>query len=145
MKDSEILRKQLIKTIHTLRNNTELSDDESYHWALEQRYGKSSSKDLSLAELKDFVEALGGKTSRFGGKARYFKQEKAKKGKASQGQLNMIQSIWSKHSRNPSQWALREFINNIIKKKPMFLHYLSQSEANKVIQGLKKLEECALK
>lgn len=142
MNNENELRKQLIKIIHTLKNNTELSDDESYRWVLKQRYNKNSSKDLSLDELRDFALALGYKESNFKiSKARYFIKEKAKQGKATQKQLNMIQALWSKYSRKPTQWALREFIHNIIKKRPMHLWSLSKEEANAVLQGLKKLEE----
>lgn len=138
------LKKQLIKIIHTIRKDAHLSDDESYRWVLNERYGKSSSKDLSIEELRDFAMTLGydegflkNKNTK---KARYFKNENAKKGKATQKQLNMIQAIWSKNAKNPTQWALREFINNIIKKRPLYLSYLSVKEANKVILGLKNLE-----
>ncbi|EME5399558.1 hypothetical protein VY205_001714, partial [Campylobacter jejuni] len=51
-----------------------------------------------------------------------------------------IQAIWSKNAKNPTQWALREFINNIIKKRPLHLWYLSVEDANKIILGLKNLE-----
>ncbi len=73
-------------------------------------------------------------------KARYLKKEKAQKGKATQKQLNMIQAIWSKNAKKPTRWALREFINNIIKKRPLHLWYLDKEEANKIILALKNLE-----
>ncbi|MCR8705107.1 regulatory protein GemA [Campylobacter sp. 2352 PW] len=136
------LKKQLIKIIHTLRKDAHLSDDESYRWILNERYGKSSSKDLSIEELRDFAIALGydEKFLKNTKKTRYFKNENTKSGRATKKQLNMIQAIWSKNAKNPTQWALREFINNIIKKRPLHLWYLSIEDANKVILGLKNLE-----
>ncbi|TEY01265.1 regulatory protein GemA [Campylobacter sp. US33a] len=138
------LRTHLIKIIHTLRKDANLSDDESYRWVLSERYGKTSSKDLNIDELRDFAITLGYEESFLSKKghkkARYFKKENAKSGRATQKQLNMIQAIWSKNAKNPTQWALREFINNIIKKRPLYLWYLDTEEANKIILGLKNLE-----
>ncbi|EFC33071.1 hypothetical protein C414_000080036 [Campylobacter jejuni subsp. jejuni 414] len=144
MNTQNTLKKHLIKIIHTLRKDANLEDDESYRWVLNQRYAKTSSKDLSIDELRDFAKTLG-YDEKFlkkqnAKKARYFKNESAKSGKATKKQLNMIQAIWSKNAKNPTQWALREFINNIIKKRPLHLWYLDTEEANKVILGLKNLE-----
>ncbi|MDC7794455.1 phage protein GemA/Gp16 family protein, partial [Campylobacter coli] len=84
-----------------------------------------SSKDLSIEELRDFAITLGYDEKFFKKqntkKARYFKKENTKSGRATKKQLNMIQAIWSKNAKNPTQWALREFINNIIKKRPLHL------------------------
>ncbi|WP_052806012.1 regulatory protein GemA [Campylobacter jejuni] len=144
MNTQNTLKKHLIKIIHTLRKDANLSDDESYRWVLNQRYGKASSKDLSIDELRDFAITLG-YDEKFlkkqnTKKARYFKKENTKSGRATKKQLNMIQAIWSKNAKNPTQWALREFINNIVKKQPLHLWYLSIEDANKVILGLKNLE-----
>ncbi|MBZ7942048.1 phage protein GemA/Gp16 family protein [Campylobacter molothri] len=141
MNTQEALKKHLIKIIHTLKKEANLNNDEDYRWVLNQRYGKNSSKDLNLEELKDFAMTLGYKEKFLKNKkARYFKKEKAKKGKATQKQLNMIQAIWSKNAKKPTRWALREFINNIIKKRPLHLWYLDKEEANKIILALKNLE-----
>ena len=59
MNTQNTLKKHLIKIIHTLRKDANLSDDESYRWVLNQRYGKASSKDLSIDELRDFAITLG--------------------------------------------------------------------------------------
>lgn len=127
------LKKHLIKIIHILKIKNNL-DDESYRLALNNRYNKNSSKDLDINELRDFALSLGYKNFV---KNTTFKQEKTK---ATKKQLNMIQAIWIKNARNPTQLALREFINNIIKKRPLHLWYLSKKEANKVILALKNLE-----
>ncbi len=110
MNTQNTLKKHLIKIIHTLRKDANLSDDEKF---------------LKKQNTK---------------KARYFKKENTKSGRATKKQLNMIQAIWSKNAKNPTQWALREFINNIVKKRPLHLWYLSIEDANKVILGLKNLE-----
>lgn len=55
MNTQNALKKHLIKIIHTLRKDANLSDDESYRWVLNQRYNKASSKDLSIDELRDFA------------------------------------------------------------------------------------------
>ncbi|EAI2796448.1 phage protein GemA/Gp16 family protein [Campylobacter jejuni] len=141
MNTQEALKKHLIKIIHTLKKEANLNNDEDYRWVLNQRYGKNSSKDLNLEELKDFAITLGYKEKFLKNKkARYLKKEKAQKGKATQKQLNMIQAIWSKNAKKPTRWALREFINNIIKKRPLHLWYLDKEEANKIILALKNLE-----
>ncbi|MBZ7939710.1 DUF1018 domain-containing protein [Campylobacter sp. W0014] len=141
MNTQEALKKHLIKIIHTLKKEANLNNDEDYRWVLNQRYGKNSSKDLNLEELKDFAMTLGYKEKFLKNKkARYLKKEKAQKGKATQKQLNMIQAIWSKNAKKPTRWALREFINNIIKKRPLHLWYLDKEEANKIILALKNLE-----
>ncbi|EJB5772697.1 TPA: DUF1018 domain-containing protein [Campylobacter coli] len=141
MNTQEALKKHLIKIIHTLKKEANLNNDEDYRWVLNQRYGKNSSKDLNLEELKDFAITLGYKEKFLKNKkARYFKKENTKSGRATKKQLNMIQAIWSKNAKNPTQWALREFINNIVKKRPLHLWYLSIEDANKVILGLKNLE-----
>lgn len=59
MNTQNTLKKHLIKIIHTLRKDANLSDDESYRWVLNERYGKASSKDLSIDELRDFAITLG--------------------------------------------------------------------------------------
>ncbi|EAH9333967.1 DUF1018 domain-containing protein [Campylobacter jejuni] len=141
MNTQEALKKHLIKIIHTLKKEANLNNDEDYRWVLNQRYDKNSSKDLNLEELKDFAITLGYKEKFLKNKkARYLKKEKAQKGKATQKQLNMIQAIWSKNAKKPTRWALREFINNIIKKRPLHLWYLDKEEANKIILALKNLE-----
>ncbi|EKJ5396272.1 DUF1018 domain-containing protein, partial [Campylobacter coli] len=110
MNTQNTLKKHLIKIIHTLRKDANLSDDESYRWVLNQRYGKASSKDLSIDELRDFAITLG-YDEKFlkkqnTKKTRYFKKENTKSGRATKKQLNMIQAIWSKNAKNPTQWAL---------------------------------------
>nr|WP_139847795.1 hypothetical protein [Campylobacter jejuni] len=58
MNTQEALKKHLIKIIHTLKKEANLNNDEDYRWVLNQRYGKNSSKDLNLEELKDFAITL---------------------------------------------------------------------------------------
>ncbi|HDV7508734.1 TPA: DUF1018 domain-containing protein [Campylobacter jejuni] len=132
------LKKHLIKIVHILKTNNAL-DDESYRFILEQRYNKFSSKDLSINELRDFAITLGYDEKFI--KNQSFKKANFKNKRATKKQLAMIQAIWSKNAKNPTQLALREFINNIIKKRPLHLWYLKKEEANKVILGLKNLEK----
>lgn len=58
MNTQNTLKKHLIKIIYILRKDANLSDDESYRWVLNERYGKASSKDLSIDELRDFAITL---------------------------------------------------------------------------------------
>lgn len=75
MNTQNTLKKHFIKIIHTLRKDANLSDDESYRWVLNERYGKASSKDLSIDELRDFAITLG-YDENFFKKTRYFKKRK---------------------------------------------------------------------
>ncbi|PZT47246.1 hypothetical protein B6S12_10095 [Helicobacter valdiviensis] len=131
------LKAHLIKIIHILKSKNGLSE-EDYRYALKERYNKESSKDLSIEELREFAVFLGYEEKYLKHK-RYYK-EKANKGYATQKQINMINALWVKYSYKKSAWALREFINNIIKKRPLHLNSLNQEEANSIIQALKNLE-----
>lgn len=101
------LKKHLIKIVHILKTNNAL-DDESYRFILEQRYNKFSSKDLSINELRDFAITLGYDEKFI--KNQSFKKANFKNKRATKKQLAMIQAIWSKNAKNPTQLALREFI-----------------------------------
>ena len=143
MSKNEIeLKKHLIKLIHILKDKAGLNDDEEYRFVLKQRYGKSSSKDLSLEELRDFALSLGYKEKSF----KHFHKSKALKApeKATQKQLDMIESLWNKYSRTKSRIALIKFILNITNKFVPNLCLLSKTDASNIIQGLKNLEKRAL-
>ncbi|MGH1600928.1 phage protein GemA/Gp16 family protein [Campylobacter majalis] len=72
-----------------------------------------------------------------------FKEPIAKKGKASKKQIAMIYGLWNEVARDKREWALRKFIDRIIGKKPLYLWYLSKTEASDVILGLRNMAKKA--
>ena len=125
-----------IQLLHIAKSKLELTDDE-YIAVLEGATGKTSSKDMSLAELDDCWKRF---------KELGFELEKQKnpkgfiKGLSSQGR--MIMALWNeikdhKNFRNKSAEVI-EFLKSQNITKADNIKTLKPYEANKAIELLKK-------
>ncbi|MCR4942034.1 MAG: regulatory protein GemA [Campylobacter sp.] len=137
------LKKYYIKMIHTLKHNYFI-DDECRKIYLQSRYGKDSLTKLNIEELREVLKLVGYK---FGKKQSNtsinYKERVAKKDNASKRQIAMIYGLWSEVARDKSEMALRNFINRITHKTPLYLWYLSRKEASNVILALRNMAKKA--
>lgn len=123
------LKAHLIKVIHTLKGQCGLSDEEAYRGVLQNAYGVSSSKDMSIDDLMDFAKKLGWIPPKK-------EKEKAIPKNATQKQLDTIVGLWEEVARDKSPMALRNFCHKIIKQRPLYLSNLSIKDAQKLILAL---------
>lgn len=139
----ELYKKDLIKIIHILKNKKAL-DDEMYKDILSQRYGVTSSKNLSIDELKDFALVLGYKG--YESKKAKFNREvdfhckTTKRGTSTTKQIATILKMWQEKARDKSITALIKFSIKIVKYAPLKLGILSKQEAQKLILALNNLK-----
>jgi hypothetical protein len=128
MSKVEELKKELIKICHTLKNK-KFSDDMCRKDYLMANYGVSSTKDMSVDELREFATFLG-----------YVGNHSIKIEKATQRQVSMIETLWEKKARDTSKLALRNFIKRVVGKRPLYIASLTKKEATKVITGINRLK-----
>lgn len=140
MKENE-LKKHYIKLIQTLKHNYFI-DDECRKVYLMAEFGKDSLTKLNIDELRKVLEVVGYTPYSKKRMKDSIKEPKSldKRAKASSSQIAMIYAIWAKISREKSELSLRNFIFRILKKRPMFLGYLSKTEASKIIVILENME-----
>ena len=129
------LKKSLIKGIHISKRYQEYykNDREAYELILEDRYGVSSSKKLTIDQLKAFVKWLNYKTDEL-------KQDK-KKSTATEPQLHKIRELWHSVARTPTDEALRAFIYKITCKHYLHIDALTKTDAQKMIVVLEKMNK----
>lgn len=134
------LKKYLIKMVHTLKHDY-FPDEECRYAYMEGKFGKISTKDMSIDELRQMLLDMGFKNN----KKEILNREKSKNEplKATQKQIDTIISIWENTARVKTSLALRNFIARILKKDYLFLHlnYMSAKEASKVIVALRALDK----
>ncbi len=141
-----VIDKQQIKRIHVLSSRLELSDATYRKW-LRERYGVTSSKDLSFEQAHDFIGVL----EYFGVQCGYWEADSNKEkykelagrpGMATPAQLRMIESIWVELTRPATEEerdaSLRGFLFKYFKASD--LRFLSDSAVNKVILALKAMK-----
>ena len=138
-------RNRLIKLIHVGRRELGM-DDESYRAMLSnipRLEGATSSKDLSVPNLKVVLEVLKSKGFKVvpNPKKAAKTAPKTDKKMADDAQSKMIRHLWLElHNkgavRDPSETALTRFVANRVQVEA--LQWLSTAQASRVIEHLKK-------
>jgi len=131
-------RNNLLSTIHlsTLYKTVYAHDRELWESFLTNAYGVSSSSKLFISELANLAAYLNGKVSVLIADP---KRKANEEGKATQAQISKIETVWAIKARDKSEMALRNFINRIVKSRPLYLYNLNRNEATKVILALENL------
>ncbi|MDD3310996.1 regulatory protein GemA [Pseudodesulfovibrio sp.] len=127
-------RTNLTRKARTVQKVLGMTDDD-YHAMLGDRYGKSSTRDLSIPELKDLCAHLD-----------YLSGTPAKDGKRPpnvDGQARKIWVLWQDLHRlgavrDPSAGALNTFIKTRCRIKVDSYAWLNTYQANDVIEIIKK-------
>lgn len=138
-------RNRLIKLIHVGRRELGM-DDESYRAMLSnipRLEGATSSKDLSVPNLKVVLEVLKSKGFKVvpNPKKATKTTPKTVKKMADDAQSKLIRHLWLElHNkgavRDPSETALTRFVANRVQVEA--LQWLSTAQASRVIEHLKK-------
>lgn len=134
------LKKHLIKVCHTLKRD-KFPDDDIRKDYLFVTYGKTSTSELSIDQLKEFAIFLG--FGRAQNEKKPFIKDKSEKTveNATQKQIETIEGIWFRIARDASDFALRNYIHRITGVRPLYLRFLSRADAQKVITGLLKMQD----
>lgn len=134
------LKKHLIKVCHTLKRD-KFPDDDIRKDYLFVTYGKTSTSELSIDQLKEFAIFLG--YGRAAKEKKPFIKDKSQMSvqNATQSQIDTIEGVWFRIAREPSDWSLRNYIHRITGMRPLYLRFLSRTDAGKVITGLLKMQE----
>ncbi|MEY4505255.1 MAG: hypothetical protein RL154_1552 [Pseudomonadota bacterium] len=134
-------RKTLLKEIHLNPNYKEIKAAGAWEDYLTIRFGVTSSAELSITELNQLYGVLHGLESDelnrkpdWRGRA-IIKQEASliKGGKATQKQINAINSIWEQKSREKSHESLMQTIKRLTGNLYLHVHMLTKEEATHVI------------
>lgn len=137
-------RNKLLAMIHLapLYRNVYSHDAELWEEFLDNTFGVKSSKELAICELEGLKNYLNGDGNIIVSPKdrKPLPVVRKSKGGASAKQVFAIETLWEEKARNKTALALREFISNIIKIKPLRLVDLSSDEATKVILALKALK-----
>lgn len=132
-------RKARIAKIHIAKNQLDL-DDADYRALLREVTGKSSSADMTEAELDAVLEAL---------KARgwsYQAKGDMREGTTATGRL--IRALWRGASREKSEKSLRAMIRRVLGLAENVVadpDLLRRGDATKVIEALKAMKAAAKK
>lgn len=134
------LKKHLIKVCHTLKGS-KFPDDDIRKDYLFVTYGKTSTSELSIDQLKEFAIFLG--YGRAQNEKKPFVKDKSERTVelATQGQIDTIEGVWFRIAREKTDFALRNYIHRITGMRPLYLRFLSRTDAQKVITGLLKMQE----
>lgn len=134
------LKKYYIKMIHTLKHEYFL-DEECRYAYMEDKFGKTSTKDMSISELRIMLLDMGWKPKDKNKVAYQTKPKTASFKNASQKQIDTITDIWNTIARVKTPLALRAFIERITGELVLHLWYLNTKQASDVIIALKKMQD----
>ena len=118
-------RTRLLARIHQAPLYKQM-DEDTYRDMLEVNFGKRSAADLNLNQLNLLLDYLNNK-------------RKDLVEHCSTAQQNYIKSIWKQKARNPSDTALREFIQKLFKKTIINLNALQKHEASGLINAINRM------
>lgn len=134
------LKKYYIKMVHTLKREF-FPDEECRLLYMQSKFGKSSTKEMSIDELREMLLEMGYKPKNSQKVAKTTKPKSAGAEKATQAQIDTITDIWNTIARVKTPWALRKFIERITGEMALHLWYLNKKEASKVIVALTKMQK----
>ena len=123
---------QLIRLIHVGKQKTGLTE-EAYRALLEGITGKTSSTELTIAELEAVLKAL--KSLGFQVKKMPLKEEEV--GRATAEQIDYIKGLWELSARVKTEAALNRFIKRITGVP--YLRWLDVKTAQKVILAVRDI------
>ncbi|WP_162165804.1 phage protein GemA/Gp16 family protein [Campylobacter fetus] len=141
--DIEALKKDYIKLIQTLKTS-KFPDDDSRYMYMQENFGKTSLRDMSIDELRIMLDFLGGKVwhryqSKKGCHTSGLAAKDNTREKATKKQITMMGEIWKEVARNKNGLALRNFVARVCKRSaPLYLEYLSKEDASTVIIALRR-------
>jgi hypothetical protein len=147
-----ILRKDLLRLIHTNDEYRNKKEADAWEDFLFVNYGVESSGKLGIEELKNLLDYLRGKgkivkdeKSRdiYKYMARKPKPKTEKSEYCTAKQIFVIEKLWQENAEHKDSWSIRNYINNIIGRRPLHLNSMTLKEAQKVIQGIKGLKKKA--
>jgi len=123
-------KKSLLKLVHLSHTYKVFfsKDDTLWRDFLKREYGVSSSKELSIDELKSLVDYLNNKTNTL------------EKKSATSNQLSWILHSWELKSYKKDLNSLLQFIERVAKRKVKSVDELSVRDAKKVIAALNKMK-----
>jgi phage gp16-like protein len=126
-------KSSLIKSIHSsqLYKDVYCDDRELYETMLENTFGVTSSKKLSIEELINLNNFMNKK-----GELRVA----PKKVGATTNQINFIKTLWTNNSRNKDLNSLLTQIKKVIKRDINALESLTKDEAGRVIASIKNIK-----
>ncbi len=126
-------RAGLIRKIKTIQNQVLGISDDDYRAMLEARYGKTSATKLTIPELKDVCSFLDDLTGQKPPTTKNRPNAQARK------IWTLWQELYKAHAvRNPSQFALNQFIKNRCRVKVDSYLWLNTQQAIGVIEILKQ-------
>lgn len=128
-------RKQLLARIHQIQFVKQVKAVGGWEDFLKERYGVTSSAKLSIEELNNLLNILNGKES----EAKLGGSRPRDESKATDKQIVAMANAWRDKAHNPSEMALRSFVERIIKRKPLHLEQMTKQEATKVITAINRL------
>lgn len=133
-------RNSLVKLIHVAKRDRRL-DDDTYRQLLDNYTGLSSTKDMSVKQLEDVMEAL----YKLGFRTTFKKPGKIT---ATDEQSKKIRSLWLEmveagFIRDSSERAINAYVHRITGVGR--LEWLGTDQASRVIETLKKWQKRELK
>jgi len=131
----KIYRKQLLAKIHQVPFVKQAKAVGGWEDYLRERYGVTTSAKLSIEELNNLLNILNGKES----EAKTGGSRPRDESKATDKQIAAMRKVWRDKAHNPSEMALRSFVERIIKRKPLHLESITKQEATKVITAINRL------
>jgi Mu-like prophage fluMu protein gp16 len=123
---------QLIRLIHVGRQKVGL-DEEAYRALLAGTTGKTSSTELSIAELEAVLKAF----KRLGFQVKKMAARAEEVGRATAEQIDYIKGLWELSARVKTEAALNRFIKRITGVP--YLRWLDVKTAQKVILAVRDI------
>ena len=125
-------RKKLIQLIHIAKSKLQMSDGD-YHALLSGVGGKTSSAELTIAELEQVFKAF----KSLGFAVKRLPVTDLDRGLASDAQLAYIKGMWELVSREKTERALNRFVKRIT--GAVHLRFLNVYSAQKVTLALRAM------
>lgn len=122
-----VTKAQIVKIHATAKENG--IDNVLLHDMIEQMTGKKSTRDLTKYEAMDLIDKLVGKEVK----------KKPVKGKASEAQIELIQSLVRELGWDDNPKRIRAFVKKYAHTEQ--LHWLESYQASNIIEALKKIME----
>lgn len=140
----ENFRKGLLRGIHQNHSYVQLHASGAWEDWLFVRFGVTSSKDLSIKELKHALNVLTYKiedelniTPDLSGRA--IMKQSTKDGGITPKQISAIRSMWEQKARDKSDVAMLHFVKKATGTLFIALEHLKKAEATKVLIALAKV------
>ena len=126
-------KKALIRSIHCsdMYKNIYANDRDLYETMLKNRFGVTSSKELSIEELISLDRFVNKKDGL---------QIVPKKIYATKNQIAFIKSVWGANSKEKTLSSLLKIVSKVLKREVERLEDITKKEAGMVIAGIKNIK-----